>query len=264
MMNILDKIIESKKDEVRVSKELVPVYKLEGSVFFKRKMPSFYKALAKPEPSIIGEFKRKSPSKGIINNSSDVVQVAKGYKDAGISAISVLTDHEFFGGQKTDLEMVAESIQIPLLRKDFIIDEYQVIESKSIGASAILLIASVLNKIEIKQLAALAHNLGLDILFEIHDEEDVEKIVPAINIVGINNRNLNNFEIDMDNSRKMIDYLPQNCIKVAESGLRSHNDVNQLFKAGFDAFLIGENFMRSNDPGLTASQFIKDLKSGLL
>jgi len=264
MMNILDKIIECKRDEVRVNKELVPVNKLEGSVFFKRKMPSFYNALAKPEPSIIGEFKRKSPSKGTINNSSDVVRVTKGYKDAGISAISILTDYEFFGGQKIDLEMVAEFIHIPLLRKDFIIDEYQVIESKSIGASAILLIASVLNKNEIKHLASMAHNLGLDILFEIHDETELDKIVPAINIVGINNRNLNNFEVSMDNSRKLIDYLPENCIKVAESGLRSHNDVNQLFKIGFDAFLIGENFMRSNDPGLTASLFMNDLKSGLL
>ncbi len=262
-MNILDKIIYSKRDEVKVSKELVPVSKLEGSVFFKRKMPSFYNALAKSEPSIIGEFKRKSPSKGIINDSSDIVRVAKGYEDAGISAISVLTDYEFFGGQKTDLEMVAEFIHIPLLRKDFIIDEYQVIESKSIGASAILLIASVLSKNAIKHLAALAHNLGLDILFEIHDEEELEKIVPAINIVGINNRNLNNFEVSMDNSIKLIEYLPQNCIKVAESGLRSHNDVNQLFKVGFDAFLIGENFMRSDDPGLTASKFMKDLRSVL-
>jgi indole-3-glycerol phosphate synthase len=122
----------------------------------------------------------------------------------------------------------------------------------------------VLSKKEIKHLSALALNLGLDILFEIHYEEELEKIVPAINIVGINNRNLNNFEVSMDNSRKLIDHLPQNCIKVAESGLRSHNDVNQLFKVGYDAFLIGENFMRSNDPGLTASQFMKDLNSGFL
>lgn len=262
-MNILDKIIDCKRDEVRISKELVPVSILESSDFFKVEMPSFYNALAKPGPSIIGEFKRKSPSKGIINDSSDIVQVVKGYKDAGISAISVLTDYEFFGGQKNDLEIVAEFIQTPLLRKDFIIDEYQVIESKSIGASAILLIASVLTKIEIKHLASMAHNLGLDILFEIHDKEDLEKIVPAINIVGINNRNLNNFEISMDNSLKLVECLPQNCIKVAESGLRSHNDVNQLFKTGFDAFLIGENFMRSDDPALTASQFMKDLRSVL-
>ena len=140
-------------------------------------MPSFYEALAKPEPSVIGEFKRKSPSKGVINNTADVEQVARGYQDAGIAAMSILTDREFFGGENHDLQKVAGLVKIPFLRKDFIVDEYQVIEAKSIGASAILLIASLLSKKEVIRFSGLAINLGLDILFEIHEERDLDKIV---------------------------------------------------------------------------------------
>jgi indole-3-glycerol phosphate synthase len=159
-MDILDRIIAFKRDEVKVKKRLYPFSKLENSVFFKREMPSFYEALAKSEPSIIAEFKRKSPSKGVINFTADIEQVARGYQEAGIAAISILTDKKFFSGENHDLQKVAGFIKIPLLRKDFIVDEYQVIESKSIGASAVLLIATVLSKKEVRRLTELVliHN----------------------------------------------------------------------------------------------------------
>ena len=203
-MDILDKILAFKMEEVKAKKRLYPVSKLEDSAFFKCKMPSFYEALAKPEISIIGEFKRKSPSKGVLNITSDVEQVARGYEEAGIAAMSILTDKEFFGGENHDLQKVAGFIKIPLLRKDFIVDEYQIIESKSIGAGAILLIASVLNKKEAKRFSELALNLGMDVLFEIHDEKDLEKMNTGIKIIGVNNRNLNTFEVSMDNSTRSL------------------------------------------------------------
>jgi len=262
-MDILNKIIAFKREEVKVKKRLYPVSKLEDSVFFKRKIPSFYEALAKPEPSIIGEFKRKSPSKGVLNITADVEQVARGFEEAGIAAISILTDREFFGGENHDLKKVAGFIKIPLLRKDFIVDEYQVIESKSIGAGAILLIASILSKNEVDRLSTLALNLGMDILFEIHDEKDLDKMNPEIKIIGVNNRNLKTLKVSIDNSRDLFHHLPLNCIKVAESGFQTYNDVKQLFTIGYDAFLIGEKFMRSENPGITAAGFVKDLKSGM-
>lgn len=262
-MDILEKITAFKKGEVEKNKKVVPVSKLENSFFFNKEVPSFYDALSKPEPAIIGEFKRKSPSKGVINNTSDVEDVARGYQDAGISAISILTDREFFGGDNHDLEKVAGFIKIPLLRKEFIVDEYQIIEAKSIGASAILIIASLLNKTEVIRFSGLANTLGLDILFEIHEERDLNKIVPSIKIVGVNNRNLKTFNVNTDNSRELLHQLPADCLKVAESGFKSYSDVKQLFTMGYDAFLIGEYFMRSHNPGLMASEFIKELKSAL-
>jgi indole-3-glycerol phosphate synthase len=262
MMDILDKIVATKKNELEDKKSSYPVSKLEDSAFFKREMPSFYEALTKSKPSIIGEFKRKSPSKGVINNNSNPGQVAKGYEKAGVAAISILTDNKFFGGENNDLRDVAGITKIPILRKDFIVDEYQVIESKSIGASAILLIASILSKNEVYNFSDLALRLGMDVLFEIHDEKDLNKINPKIKIIGVNNRNLKTFTVSMNNSTDLFPLLPQNCIKVAESGIQTYKDVKQLITKGYDAFLIGERFMRSDDPGKAAADFIKSLKTG--
>jgi indole-3-glycerol phosphate synthase len=262
-MDILDKIIAYKRIEVEKKKKLFPISLLEESVFYAKETTSFLNALAGNEPSIIGEYKRKSPSKGIININSDVEQVAREYQEAGISAMSILTDKKFFGGENTDLQKVAGSAEIPLLRKDFIVDEYQVVESKSIGADAILLIASVLSKKEVDILSNLAVNLGMDILFEIHDKKDLDKMNPLIKIIGINNRDLKTFEVDLNNSIDLFQSLPADYLKVAESGFQTHNDVLQLFKIGFNAFLIGEKFMRSENPGKTAAGFIKDLKNGI-
>ena len=257
-MDILKKITENTRREVALRKEQVSLKTLESSVFFTRKMPSFRDALNMSGPSIIGEFKRKSPSSGIIS-SREVEFVAKGYEQAGVSAISVLTDQTFFGGFDSDLLKAAAVTMLPLLRKDFIIDEYQVVEAKSIGASAILLIASVLDKDEIKNLAELAFSLGLDVLFEIHMEEELEKMNDRIRIIGVNNRNLNTFETDISQSAGLCSRLPGNCIRVAESGIKSPEDVLNLYNEGYDAFLIGETFMRSEDPGKTAKQFIEKI-----
>ena len=262
-MDILDKIIAEKRTEVEKRKTLFPVKSLENTSLFKQNMASFMDALARPEPSVIGEFKRQSPSRGIINSVAGVEQVAIEYQEAGISAMSILTDKMFFGGENADIQKVAGFIKMPLLRKDFIIDEYQVIESKSIGASAILLIASVLTKEEVERLSGLAVSLGMDILFEIHDKYDLDKLSDNINIIGINNRNLKTFRIEMNNSLDLLESLPVNCLKVAESGFQSHEDVIELYEKGFDAFLIGEAFMRSEHPGRAAADFIKYLKSGL-
>ena len=262
-MDLLDKIIAFKRSELEGKKKFLPVSKFEDSPFFKREMPSFYDALAKPGPSIIGEFKRKSPTIGMININAEVKQVARGYEEAGIAAVSILTDMEFFGGADHDLQTVAGFVKIPLLRKDFIVDEYQVVESKSIGASAILLIAAVLSKKEVHALTELSLNLGMDVLFEIHDEKDLEKMSHKIKIIGVNNRNLKTFEVSMNLSRELFSCLPENCLKVAESGFQTYKEVTKLFTTGYNAFLIGGRFMRSKNPGKAAARFMKDLKKSM-
>lgn len=259
-MDILERIIATKKKEVGFRKQQYPVMKLEKSDLFDRKMPSFHSALKIPGPSVIGEFKRRSPSKGAINITSGVEQVAAGYEKAGVSAMSILTDNEFFGGDINDLSIVASFTGLPLLRKDFIIDEYQVIESKSIGASAILLIGSILSKPESERLTNLALSLGMDVLFEIHDEKDIEKMSHRIRIAGVNNRDLKTFEINMENSLDLLKLLPEDCLKVAESGFQTTNDVKKMHARGYDAFLIGERFMRSEDPSKEAEKFMNGLR----
>ena len=260
-MTILDKIAAVKREEVKKRRFANPVNILERSAFFNKTMPSFYEALAKPAPSVIGEFKRKSPSRGIINQNADIHNVALGYQNAGIAAMSVLTDEEFFGGNNSDLQEVAGFLKIPLLRKDFVVDEYQVIEAKAIGAAAILLIASILSKEEVDSFSGQALAFGMDILFEIHDRADLDKLSSNIKIIGVNNRNLKTFEVSMDNSEELLEHLPENCLKVAESGFHTAEDVAILYKKGYDAFLIGENFMKSENPGKSAADFIVNLNS---
>jgi indole-3-glycerol phosphate synthase len=236
-MNILEKIAAVKRDEVTSRKVTNPVSILEKSAFFNRKVPSFYEALAKPVPSVIGEFKRKSPSKGDINPGASIPDVALGYQDAGIAAMSVLTDEEFFGGCNSDLQEVAGLVKIPVLRKDFIVDEYQVVEAKSIGAGAILLIASILTKMEVDTLSGLALKLGMDILFEIHDLSDLDKMSKNIKIIGVNNRNLKTFDITMDNSDELYQHLPEECLKVAEAAFRQLKMSSECSKRGMTHFL---------------------------
>jgi indole-3-glycerol phosphate synthase len=262
-MDILKQIASAKREEVKIRKSRTPVSRLEKSDFFNRKMPSFRKSLEVSGPSVIGEFKRKSPSGGDINTSADIRKVAQGYQDAGIAAMSVLTDERFFGGKNSDLRDAAELIMIPILRKDFIVDKYQVVEAKSIGAGAILLIASILSRNEIEMFSGLAISLGMDVLYEIHDLADLEKMSVNIDIIGVNNRNLKTFEVSMDNSNVLLSLLPEKSLKVVESGIQTYDDVRRLFDMGYDAFLIGESFMRSADPGAAARQFINNLKAVL-
>jgi len=259
-MTILDKIIIHKRNEVAKREKSHPIKLLEKSFYFERTCFSLKHFIKRKDKSgIIAEFKRKSPSKGIINTRSTIDEVSVGYVQAGVSAISVLTDTYFFGGTNNDLLTARKLNDCPILRKDFIISEYQILEAKSIGADVILLIASVLTKKEIKQFTVLAHQLGLEVLFEVHTQEELEKYIPEISLVGINNRNLKTFKVDFENSIKLSMQLPDNTIKIAESGISDYKNIIRLKKHGFDGFLIGENFMKTDSPEKACIAFIEQI-----
>ncbi|MFP4058904.1 MAG: indole-3-glycerol phosphate synthase TrpC [Bacteroidota bacterium] len=264
MTGILEKIVRAKLIENGERKRKTPVQELEKSEFFNRDCQSLSSALRQNSgPSVIAEFKRKSPSKGIIHDNADVVTITNGYKKAGVAALSVLTDNEFFGGSIHDFTIARKQNSIPILRKDFTVEEYNVIEAKSIGADAVLLIAAVLTKAEIKMLSTLAFSLGLEVLLEIHDENELDKITGDVHIIGVNNRNLKTFAVSLDNSINLADKIPPGFTKVAESGLTGKNDILQLYNAGYTGFLIGELFMKEKDPAMTCKQLITDLKNSL-
>ncbi|MBS1574556.1 MAG: indole-3-glycerol phosphate synthase TrpC [Bacteroidetes bacterium] len=259
-MNILDTIIEYKREEVKNKKKKVKIALLEKSDFYQRKtFPVKDFLLDGSRTGIIAEFKRKSPSKGIINDKADVTAVTKGYAENGASCLSVLTDEHFFGGSDNDL-IKARINNIPILRKEFIIDEYQIVEAKSIGADLILLIAACLTPKEVKQLATFAKQLGLGVLLELHDEGELEHICDETDIVGINNRNLKTFVVDIERSLRMAERIPAGKIKVAESGISSVENINLFKENGFNGFLIGENFMKEADPTIAFARFVNQLK----
>lgn len=258
-MNILDTIIAAKRIEVEERKKTTPLNALKQQAFFQRKplsLASYLKDSTKT--GIIAEFKRKSPSKGIINDTADVTQVSNAYASFGASAISVLTDEQFFGGSAKDMEG-ARQLDIPLLRKDFMIDSYQVYEAKAMGADVILLIAACLEPSEVYELSKLATELGLSVLLELHDEAELKHVGPYTTIVGINNRNLKTFEVDIDKSLKMASKIPSNCLKVAESGIDKIEMIRLFKKNGFDGFLIGEQFMKSANPAKAFELFVNEL-----
>lgn len=259
-MNILDEIILYKREEVRKKSELVSVTELEKSAYFSKPVLSFKEFILDPsKTSIIAEFKKKSPSKGLINGDADIVKVSADYVKHGASGISVLTDRNFFGGSNEDL-MNARQNHIPILRKEFIIHEYQISEARSIGADAILLIAACLRIEEVKRLARFARSLNLEVLLEVHDESELEHICDETELVGINNRNLKTFEVDIENALMLASKIPSNKIKIAESGIKSVEDLLLFKKNGYDGFLIGETFMKESDPGLAFEIFVNQLK----
>ena len=261
-MHILNKIVASKQREVMKIKESVPVSQLEKSSHFTTPVRSLRKSiLDRAKYGIIAEFKRQSPSRGIINSLACPAEVCKEYIEAGASAVSVLTNTEFFGGRNSDLVSVRESCGGPVLRKDFIIDEYQVVESKSIGADAILLIVDILSKNELRKLSSLGSSLGLEMLFEIHDKEGIDKLPPDAILVGINSRNLHSFSINMELPLNIIKKLPEESIKIAESGIHSVQDLLDFRDAGFDGFLIGEMFMKNAGPGASCKRFIQKINA---
>jgi len=260
-MNILDKIIEHKRVEVAQRKEAVPVAQLESSPLFTRRVLSLKQFLTDPSRTgIIAEFKRRSPSKGVINDQVDVATVTKGYAAAGASCLSVLTDSAFFGGSSEDLQR-ARVNEIPILRKDFIIDEYQIIEAKAIGADVILLIAACLTPEEVQRLAEFARRLRLEVLLEIHNEEELEHICEATEMVGVNNRDLKTFTVDIQRSIDLSKMIPEGKILVAESGISKIETILHMKDAGFTGFLIGENFMKEKDPGAAFGAFVAELKA---
>ncbi len=261
-MNILDQIIASKRKEIALKKSIVSVEQLENSDLFNKKTISLSKSLSNSPFGIIAEHKRRSPSKATINNSFSVEEVVKGYENTGASGISVLTDMQYFGGSLEDLLLARASVQIPLLRKEFIVDEYQLLEAKAYGADAILLIASVLSKSEIKQLSEFAQSLALDVLLEVHNQEELEKsVMPSLNLIGVNNRNLKTFEVSLQNSINLSNHVPNDFVKISESGITTIEDINLLRSHGFQGFLIGENFMKTDNPGKSLEQFINQLKA---
>lgn len=261
-MNILDTIIAQKRKEVEQLKRNTSVADLERGPFFKKNTASLVQSLSeKNSTGIIAEFKRKSPSKGVINGQAGVEDVISAYEANGASGISVLTDHEFFGGSLADLQKAAIITNTPLLRKDFMIDEYQLYEAKAYGASVILLIAACLSITDVKQLARTAKDIGLEVLLEIHNHEELEHISDEVDIVGVNNRNLRSFEVQLETSADLSKSIPGGKLKISESGIHKIEDVVYLKQYGFDGFLIGENFMKQEDPGAAFQLFIQELKS---
>jgi indole-3-glycerol phosphate synthase len=260
-MNTLDKIIAQKRKEVEAQKMIIKASTLERRAGFKHTPLSLKESLTKQGSSgIIAEFKRQSPSKGIINGVARVEEVTEGYTTAGAAGLSVLTDRTFFGGSPADLIVARNINQIPILRKDFIVDEYQIIEARAMGADVILLIAACLSFGEIQQFAKFAKSMQLEVLFEIHAQEELDKIVDDIDMVGINNRNLKDFEVDLEHSLKLASLLPDKFVKVSESGIDSIDTIKMLKQNGFQGFLIGENFMKTTNPGKTCKEFIDQLQ----
>jgi len=260
-LNILDKIIADKRKEVALRKQLIPVSQLEQSVLFDRKSPSLAQALRDSDTGIIAEHKRRSPSKQVINHNLNVQDVASGYESAGACGMSVLTDGKYFGGSLDDLLLARAASSFPLLRKEFMIDEYQILEAKAYGADVILLIAAVLSQSEIKSLSEFAKTLGMDVLLEVHNLEELQKsIMPSVDMLGVNNRNLKTFEVSLDISKNLSAEIPDEFVKVSESGISTIEAIKELRPFGYQGFLIGENFMKTDNPGRSAEAFIKELK----
>lgn len=261
-MTILDRIVADKKIELAQRKTIFPSSFWESSPLFGRDTKSLATQLRKSASGIIAEHKRRSPSKQNINSSLSVSDVAKGYEKAGVCGMSVLTDGKYFGGSLEDLNSARVVTEFPLLRKEFIVDEYQLIEAKGHGADVILLIAAVLTREEIKRFSELAKSLGLDVLLEVHNLEELQKsIMPSLDMLGVNNRNLKTFDVSLDTSRSLAVQIPDDFVKVSESGISEIAAIQDLKTYGYQGFLIGENFMKTNNPGQAAGDFIKHLEA---
>jgi len=260
-MNILNKIIATKKIEVANQKKKVSVSQLEKYSWFNRKCNSLKRNLLQENSSgVIAEFKQKSPSKGEINYSVKVDAVTKAYADAGAAGLSVLTDFEYFGGNLVNLIRARETNpDIPILRKDFMIDTYQIVEAKAFGADVILLIAACLEKEQAKVLAEKAKSLDMEVLMEIHNEDELEIVNEFVDIVGVNNRNLRSFEVNVETSVKLSKLIPDKFVKISESGLSNAETIHYLRGNGFKGFLIGETFMKTKNPGEACKQLISKL-----
>lgn len=257
MSNILDEIVAWKHKEVALGKLQCPTSFLEKQPGFQRVPVSLRSSLLDTDKyGIIAEFKRRSPSKGDIHQNADVLQITQGYASAGASALSVLTDQHFFGGKNADLEMARSGNTCPILRKDFTIDPYQVVEAKAIGADAILLIAACLEKKQLKSLAQLAKSLGLEVLLEVHDQQELDHWNEYVDVVGVNNRNLKTFEVNIQTSIELLEAMPAGVVRISESGINDPAVIVELRNRGFQGFLVGEYFMADAHPGEKCRAFI--------
>ena len=262
-MNILDKINENKRREIAEAKEKVTVDQLMASPYFKRPANSLKAALmAEDANGIIAEFKTQSPSKGLINGEAEASQVTEAYMKAGASGLSVLTDEAYFGGSFDDLAKARwANPKAPILRKDFMLDSYQIFEAKAHGADVILLIAESLSKQLLLELTQTAKEIGLEVLVEVHSVEELDKLNPQVDLVGVNNRNLKTFEVDINTSIRLGEMIPAQFVKISESGISAPESIAQLKAVGFKGFLIGETFMKTEDPGKACAEFIANLTS---
>ncbi len=264
MSTILDDIVANKRKEIEKYKPLSTIERFQKEGFFweigNRSLKQ--SLLAESSSGIIAEFKRKSPSKGWFKTKElEVEPVVRQYNDKGAAGISVLTDEDYFGGDLDDLIQTKVISDIPVLRKDFIVDEWQIAEAKAFGADVILLIAACLSPHEVKQLATFTKTIGLEVLLEIHNEDELAHICDEVDMVGVNNRNLKNFEVDINTSLQLINMIPPGKPAIAESGISKVETIVTLKKAGFKGFLIGETFMKEPDPGEAFSAFINQLRS---
>jgi len=258
--NILDTIVKRKRAEVLQSKKKQPLSSLTTFASYRRKTNVIKLSESGERPGIIAEFKRRSPSRGLIHPDAEAVKVAKAYEASGVAAMSILTDQDFFGGSLMDLRQVRESCpQLVLLRKDFIIDPYQLHEASAHGADMVLLIGAILDQREVEDLALEAASLGLDVLFEVHHQRELEKYHPEIRYVGVNNRDLKTFQVDTGRSLELITAFPPRVVPVSESGLSQPAEIRKLMSAGFQLFLMGESFMKEKDPGVACQRFISEL-----
>jgi len=259
-MNILDTIVASKREEILERKQKQPRSGLDSMEFYRRKTNGIRVPAPEARPGIIAEFKRMSPSRGPMHMDADPVAVATAYEKAGVSAMSILTDLPFFGGTLSDLYRVRKACpQLALLRKDFIVDPYQLHEASAYGADMVLLIAAVLDRTEVEELALEAASLGLQVLFEVHAGDELAKYHPAIRYVGVNNRDLKTLRVDTGTGLNLIAELPSGVVPVSESGLSRPGEVRSLWDAGYRLFLMGEHFMKEKDPGMACRNFINQV-----
>lgn len=260
MNDILSEIIANKRFEVDLQKQAISIGQLREAIEGVPPSRSMKKVLASSDSGIIAEFKRRSPSKGWIKQEACPEEIVPSYVEAGASALSILTDEKFFGGNLKDIRTARPLVNIPILRKDFIIDEYQLYQAKIVGADAVLLIAAALEQEKCQALAEKAHKLGLEVLLEIHSAEELPYINKEIDMIGINNRNLGTFFTDVENSFRLAGQLPKDAVLVSESGISDPEVVKRLRTAGFKGFLIGETFMKTSQPGETLRNFLQAIQ----
>jgi indole-3-glycerol phosphate synthase len=261
-MDILQQIAVDKHREVALKKKCVPESQLCSTALFSQPTRSMRASLEKQAYGIIAEHKRRSPSRAVINQKVALPDVVAGYERAGAGALSVLTDGTYFGGSLEDLLLARACTSLPILRKEFIIDPYQILEARAFGADAILLIAALLDRPEIEALAGLARELGLEVLLEVHSAEELEQaIVPGLEMIGVNNRNLKTFEVSLETSRQLAPLIPDSALRISESGLAMANQLRELKGLGFGGFLMGESFMKQANPGDALQSFLNELAS---
>jgi len=259
-MNLLPAIIANKRMEIGLLKANSAHKAFEKSRYFTRKTISLSGFICDLKRSgIIAEFKRNSPSAGILNSDASVKEVTKGYADSGASGLSILTDTHFFGGSCNDIELVRDLNNIPILRKDFIIDEIQVLQSKACGADVVLLIAALLEKEEILILSRLARSLGMEVLLEVHSERELDTVNEFVSIIGVNNRDLDTLKTDTRLSEYLADKMPSDILRISESGISAPQTLVSLRNAGYNGFLIGEHFMKKPDPVIAFQEFVKKI-----